>query len=149
MTTLANMLKGEITRLARKEIRSELAILRKSTTKHRQDIAALKRLVAEQQRAITALKRNVSKAPVADEPTSTRFSAKGLRTLRTRLGLSAADFGHLAGLSGQSIYHWEAGKTVPRAAQKTALAGLRSLGKREALARLEALAAKPDKRSKR
>ena len=73
----------------------------------------------------------------ADAPT--RFSAKGLKSLRARTGLSAADFGRLAGVSGQSIYHWEAGKTTPGAKQRAALAALRGLGKREALRRLEAL----------
>ncbi len=68
-----------------------------------------------------------------------RFVSKGLKTLRARLGLSAADFGRLVGASGQSIYNWEAGKAVPRASQQTALAAIRGLGKREAAKRLDAL----------
>ena len=70
-----------------------------------------------------------------------RISAKGLKTLRTKLGLSAAEFGQLAGASGQSIYNWEQGKNAPRAKQVEVLAALRKLGKREARTRLEALAA--------
>lgn len=143
MTNLANILKGEITRLARKEVRAQLAVLRKTNAKHKQDIAALRRQLAEQQRVISTLKRSPSKASTTTQATTkARFSAKGLRALRTRLGLSAADFGRLAGVSGQSIYHWESGKTVPRDSQKVALAGLRSLGKRAALARLAAMDAK-------
>lgn len=142
MTNFASMLKGEITRLARKEIRTQLSALRKTNTKHRQDIAVLKRQIADQQRIISTLRRSTGKAPAAtDTPAPTRFSAKGLKSLRSKFGLSAADFGRLAGFSGQSVYHWEQGKTVPRDNQKAALAGLRSLGKRDALTRLEALSA--------
>src|SRR5207342_2444899 len=86
MTSLANMLKGEITRLARKEVRALVEPMRKANTKYRHDIAALKQQLAEQQRAIATLKRSGGKAPTDDTPTPTRFSAKGLRTLRTRLG---------------------------------------------------------------
>jgi DNA-binding transcriptional regulator YiaG len=144
MTSIASVLKTEITRLARKEVRALVEPLRKANAKHRQDIAGLKRQVAEQQRLLVALKRTGSKAPARTditEPTTARFSAKGLKSLRTKLGLSAADFGRLIGASGQSVYHWEQGKTIPRASQKAAIAGVRSLGKRAAQDRLEAMSA--------
>lgn len=70
-----------------------------------------------------------------------RFSAKGLAINRQRLGLSADDYALLAGVSGQSIYHWEQGKSLPRPKSLAGLAALRTLGKREAVARLEALKA--------
>jgi hypothetical protein len=41
----------------------------------------------------------------------------------------------------QSVYNWERKVAVPRASQIAAIAGLRSIGKKEALQRLEALAA--------
>jgi len=68
-----------------------------------------------------------------------RFSAKGLAAQRKRLGLSAAAVAALLGVSGQSIYKWEEGKTRPRASQLPAIAALRKMGKREANARLAAL----------
>lgn len=149
MTSLANMLKGEITRLARKEVRALVEPLRKTNAKYRHDIAVLKQQLAEQQRAIAALRRSRGgKAPADDAPATARFSAKGLRALRARLGLSAAQFGQLAGVSAQSIYNWETGKTDPRQNQKAAIAGMRSLGKRAAQARLEELSASGKKRTK-
>jgi transcriptional regulator with XRE-family HTH domain len=66
-----------------------------------------------------------------------RFSAKGLAAQRRRLGLSAAAVAQLLGVSALSVYKWESGKTRPRARQIEAIAGLRGLGKREALKRLE------------
>jgi len=68
-----------------------------------------------------------------------RFAAKGLRTQRARLGLSAADFGKLIGVSAQSIYNWESEKARPRAGQITRVAQLRMMGKREARAELNRL----------
>ena len=58
--------------------------------------------------------------------------------LRDRLGLSAERFGKLIGVTGQSIYAWEAGRSVPRAKQLEAIAALRGIGKKEVRARLAA-----------
>ena len=76
------------------------------------------------------------KAPASQ---ATRFSAKGLISQRKRLGLSANECGLLVGASGQSVYNWESGSARPQAKHLTALAGLRSMGKKEAAARLAAL----------
>jgi hypothetical protein len=35
-----------------------------------------------------------------------RFVADGLKSQRSRLGLSAADYGRLVGVSAQSVYNW-------------------------------------------
>ena len=70
---------------------------------------------------------------------------------RKRLGLSAADFGKLSGVTGHTIYSWEHGTSRPRSAQLAAFAAVRALGKTEATARLEemrALAPTKKKRSK-
>jgi DNA-binding transcriptional regulator YiaG len=137
MTSLGTMLKGEITRLSRKEARVQVEPLRKTNATYRRDIAELKRQVALLQRQLTVLGRARKNAPEQSvEAKPTRFVAKGLRSLRARLGVSAAEFGRLVGASGQSIYNWETGKAVPRAAQMAALAKVRGLGKREAQARL-------------
>ena len=48
--------------------------------------------------------------------------------------------GLLLGVSGQSIYHWEAEKSRPRQAQLQAIAALRKIGKREAKRKLAELA---------
>ncbi|QGW66771.1 helix-turn-helix domain-containing protein [Lysobacter soli] len=143
MPNLGTVLKAEISRLARKEVRAEVETLRKASGTYRREIAELKRQVAQLERR---LKQAAKARPAAasaqegeDTATRMRFSAKGLQSLRAKLGLSAADFGALAGVSGQSIYHWEQGKSVPRKSQLPKLASLRGLGKKEARARLESL----------
>lgn len=142
MTTLGNVLKNEITRLARKEMRVHLEPLRKANANQRREIAELKRRIEALSREAKRRDRTqVAAASDEEEGPKTRFVAKGLRSLRSRLGLSASEFGRLAGASGQSIYNWETGKAVPRKAQQARLVELRALGKREARARLDALAA--------
>ena len=140
MPNLSAVLRGEITRLARKEIKAAIDPVRKTNAGHRKQIAELKKLVAQLQRDQKALSIPVNAQVKAGAPLpgSTRFSVKGLKSIRAKLGLSAAEFGRLVGASGQSIYNWEAGKTVPRAAQQAALASVRGLGKREAAKLLEA-----------
>ena len=68
-----------------------------------------------------------------------RFRADGIKSHRTKLGLSAKDYGRLVGVAGLTIYQWEGGKNRPRAAQLAKLAAVRGLGKREAIKRLELL----------
>jgi DNA-binding transcriptional regulator YiaG len=143
MPNIAQVLKEEIARLSRREIRRQVQPLRGASTAHRRHIAALKRQVAKLERQVVVLGRRAAAAPSeapSDAP-RTRFVAKGLVSLRRRLGLSAGDLGRLLGVTGQSIYNWEAKKATPRAAQLAALAALRGVGKREVKRRLEALAA--------
>ena len=141
MPNLSTILKAEITRLARKEIKTAIDPVRKANAGHRKEIAELKRLVSLLQRDLKAASKPAKvRAEVGDTSSgSTRFSVKGLKSLRAKLGLSVAEFGLLVGASGQSIYKWEAGKAVPRASQQAALAAIRGIGKREAGKRLAAI----------
>lgn len=143
MPNIASVLKQEISRVARKELRAQTDSLKKTVTALRSEVSALKRRMQEfegQQRK--AARAKPSPTPTAAEPADgkvVRFSAKGLASNRRRLGLSAADLGMLVGASGQSVYLWENGKTQPRAKQLPAIAALRGIGKREAAQRLVAL----------
>ena len=143
MPNIASVLKEEIARVARRELRSESAALKKSATTHRAEIAALKRRMQalEQQVRRLAKASTSAAAPARDEDSTRtlRFRAQGLASQRQRLGLSAGDCGLLVGASGQSIYNWESGKARPQAKHLVALATLRTMGKKEAAARLAAL----------
>ena len=63
-----------------------------------------------------------------------RFVAKGLRSQRDRLGLSAEGLGKVLGVSAQSVYNWESGKARPRQEQIAKLSHLRKVGKRQVTA---------------
>jgi len=144
MPNIAAVLKEEISRLARKEIREQTNALRKGSAQYRKDIAELKRRLSDLQRKVSFLEKQASKGLPSHVTEAAaegvRFTAKGLRSQRQRTGLSAADFGKLIGVSDQTVYNWERGRSRPRKAQLARIAALRGLGKREAQARLEQVA---------
>jgi DNA-binding XRE family transcriptional regulator len=166
MPNVATVLKAETTRIARKEITSEVKPLRKLQSQHRSAIAALKRRIDQLEKQLREVAKSAARATAAaggggagrgrsngqkrGEDGSAaesgaggrklRFRAAGLAAHRQRLGLSAAAAGELMGVSGLTVYKWEGGKTRPRASQLQSIAAFRRLGKREAQKRLEQLA---------
>lgn len=151
MPNIATVLKGEISRIARKEIRSDTAVVKKASAQFRREIAALKRQVSNLQSRISVLEKRVlrevptqvSEADAKD----VRFTAKGLSSQRKRLRLSAAEYGRLVGVTGHTIYSWEKGLSRPRKTQLPVLASIRQMGKKEAQARLEQLTKGSQKKS--
>ena len=144
MPNIAALLKDEIARVARKEIRAQTAEFKKSSAQYRAHIAALRRRVDDLERQLKKVGkvagRGSAAAPAeAEQGTARRFSATRFAAQRRKLGLSAADFATLLGVSGQSVYKWEHGEARPRARQIEAIAALRGIGKREAAARLAKL----------
>jgi DNA-binding transcriptional regulator YiaG len=140
MSNFANQLKSEISRLARKEARTEIGELKKSVTHYRAEIAALKKRVSTLEVAFKKLAKagSPSSAQAGDSTSerSLRFRVAGFANLRKKLDLSAAEMGKLLGVSAQSVYHWETGKTKPRSSQLAAISAVRKLGKKEVAARL-------------
>jgi DNA-binding transcriptional regulator YiaG len=143
---IAKALKGEIARIARKEMRSETASL-KNSSRHGKELAALTRRIAALESAVRRLSktvapqaREVDSGNASTEPAG-RFSAKGFAAHRSRLALSAAEMASLLGVSTQSVYHWEQGKSRPRASQIPAIVAVRKMGKREAAYRLSVIQA--------
>ena len=140
---IAKLLKDEIQRLAKREIKLATDNLRK-------DNAALKRTVADLKRRLTKLesdnKRLVAKAEVDRpqtaandaEPVKARITGKMILSIRQRLGLSQNAFAKLVGVSSQAVYQWERrdGRLDLRGDSKAAIVGIRSMGKREAQQRL-------------
>lgn len=142
MPNIAAALKAEIARVARKEIRGELSTLKTAVSQQRASITALRQKVQRLEREVKKAARRTLKpegqSPGESEGTPLRFRASGLASHRKRLGLSAADFGRLVGVSGQSIYKWEAGEAKPRRKQLESIAAVRKMGRQEALERLRA-----------
>jgi DNA-binding transcriptional regulator YiaG len=140
MPNVAGVLREEICRLAKKEIKVQVAKTQKAAAQYRRDIAKLKRLFSQQEKEIRLLKNRTQQQgqPQTDqnEMESVRFSARSVKAQRQRLGLSAADYGKLVGVSGLTIYNWEHDKARPRKAQLVALVAARGIGKREALRKL-------------
>ena len=100
---------------------------------------AMRKIIREQAKRIHCLEKMCRKrspepkktvsASIPEKPL--RITAERIAKLRSKLGLSQAEFASLLGVSAFSITHWESGKAVPREAQKRRIAEVRDLGKRE------------------
>ena len=143
MPNIASLLKTEIARLARKEVRSATGALKKAAGIYRSEIAALKRRTDALERQLRHARKAAEVLAPSPEPEEAlsgfRFSPKGLASHRKRLGLSANDLGKLLGATGQSVYKWESGEARPRAANMPAIAAVRKLGRRDAAKLLASL----------
>jgi len=142
MPNIATVLKQEITRLAAKEVKARTAVTRKASSQHRRDIAELKRQVKDLTGQVAYLagveRKRVKTSPASsDAAEGRRFSSQRLVSHREKLGISAADYAALVGVSGQTVYNWEQGRSRPGERQLAALVGVRGISRREALKRLD------------
>ena len=149
MTTFANSLKREIARVARKELRDEIAALRKSAIAQRADISVLKKQISGLQSQIKKLSKAPGKqavkalvAPVSPATAEQKgkpgrkavFTAERLKTNRARLGFTQDQMARLLEVSALSIWKWESGGAAPRASRVPQILQRLAMGKREALA---------------
>lgn len=148
MTTFAVSLKKEIARMARKELKSDIESLRKTTAGHRSEIAALKRelkaLRDETKRQARQLKRVPGAVASSTEDEAprrgrqARYSAEGFAAMRKKLGITQAQMGQVLGVSTLSVYKWESGQVTPRQAQQEKILALKKVGKRAVAKLLDA-----------
>jgi hypothetical protein len=92
MPDINTVLKAEITRLARKELKSETDGFRKAMAAYRTEISALKKRVGELESGMKRVGTTARKAPAQaamsaaeDEATGLRFRAAGMAANRKRL----------------------------------------------------------------
>jgi DNA-binding transcriptional regulator YiaG len=145
LPNIASVLKEEIARLVRRQLRGETESLKKASSRYRSEIAALKRRIEVLEKQISRLERMVPEKAASsvdgESETKLRFKPQGVRAQRTRLELSAREMGALVGVSAQTIYNWEAGTSRPKAEQLAVFAAVRKMGKREVKARLDQMQA--------
>ncbi len=144
MPNLQSVLRQEIRRLARREVRSELEATKKAVAQHRREIAELKRRNTALERTVSYLqsretKRLKAEPSEAEAPEGTRFSVRSMKAQRKRSGLSQEDYASLVGVSSSTIYNWESGSTKPSGKHLATLVSLRGIGKREAKERMKLL----------
>lgn len=139
MANFTTMFKDEVARIARKEVRKLTEALTKASAQRRKDVAALRRQIGDLEKSVAALQKQVGTQPEAAPAVpanKARFTAKGLKSQRTRLGFAAGEYAVLCGVTPQTIYNWETGKARPRGKQLDIVADLRGIGKKEAKALL-------------
>lgn len=153
MPNFADSFKTEIARIARKELKSELDAVRKTSATQRSDIAALKREVKSLQVRLTKAERVTRKTaavvlpevPAPTEPASRSpvgglgsFNHEAFAEFRRRLGITQAEMGKLVEASSLSVWKWESGKAQPRAGALLRIQAAMKLGKRQAVAMAKA-----------
>ena len=137
MPNIMSALKSEITRLARKEAKQVVAPVKKASVNYRGLIAGLRKQLDSLQSEVAALRRAATKAEnaLAKQAPEGRFwiTGKGVKALRTRLGLTQKQFAGLAGVSSQAVVNWEAhkGKVNLRKAAAGRLQAIRKMGKKQ------------------
>lgn len=146
MAAFADSFKAEVARIARKEGKSDVASLRRSSTAHRGEIAALKKEVKALSTQLKALAKALARAPgaaPAPAPVSTRrggrkfvFDPAVLSSKREALGLSMKEMAQLIEVSPLTLRRWEAGAASPRAAQVERIRDVLAMGVRAARKRL-------------
>ena len=153
MTTFADSLKKEIARVARKELREEIAALRKSAATQRSELAALKKQFKAVQTQVNKLsKGKVETVRAALRPEKDTnavkikgkpgrkviFTAERLKKQRSRLDFTQEQMAQLLGVSSLSIWKWESGGAAPRASRLPSILERLALGKRDAYALITA-----------
>jgi DNA-binding transcriptional regulator YiaG len=146
MSNVEKILKTEIARISRKEIKAAIGEIGKSQAGLRKTVVDLKKRVAslekENKRLVAGARKQdafyVEKPSEASEKAA-RLTSKGVRSLRNRLGLTQAEFAKLAGTSTHSVYLWEKKEGPLKLRDKTreALLSIRELGAKEAKTRID------------
>ena len=144
MSNIAKALKAEISRISRKEAKSATGPIAKSNIDLKKTVLDLKkRLVAlekENKRLLAGVKKEkpVSAPEPSEETKKARITSTTIRSLRSRLGLSQAEFGKLAGVTTGAVYLWEnkEGPLNLREKTKAALLSIKGMGVREAKEKL-------------
>jgi DNA-binding transcriptional regulator YiaG len=136
MAKLEMILKAEIVRLSKREMRKvtvplgrEVRSLKSMVSHLRKTVSLLEKFAARQQSQMASDRSRLQAAP--EEMKKARFSPRLIRLLRKRLRITQRELAALAGVTVGAIYQWEQGLFEPRDDKKGALVALRKLGRRE------------------
>ena len=141
MGKIDTVVRGEILRLARREIRPLVKPLSRQV---RALARTVKGLVTENRRLARAASRfeqtrmqRVAQLSVSDdEAKATRMSAGLIKKLRKRSGVTQQQLAALVGVSAAAVQSWEQGIAKPGGENRKILAALRKLGRRDIAALL-------------
>ena len=143
MGKIESVLKSEIQRLARREIKQMVEPLRKENRELKKRIIKLEKLAQPISKVIK--KTNEAKiekladlrAP-EDEVKAARITPAWVQNLRMKLNVSQPELAGLIGVSPSGVRAWEYGHSEPRGQRREALVALRKLGRRDVKKLLEA-----------
>jgi len=136
------IIKSEIVRLAKREMRRISVPLGRDVRFLKNAVSQLRKMVLELERFTALQKKELKKKKIPLEATPeevkiSRFSPRLIRSLRGRLGVTQNELAVLAGVTVGAIHQWESGMFKPRDEKKGLLVALRKLGRREVRRLLE------------
>jgi len=142
MGKVESIIKSEIIRLAKGEMRKvsiplgrDVRSLKNTVSQLRKSVLSLERFAAHQQKELS--KREIRLEAPPEEIKQSRFSPRLLQSLRKRLGITQKELAILAGVSLGAAHLWETGKFRPKENKMGVLVALRKLNRREVRELLE------------
>ena len=134
MGKIESIIKSEIQRLAKREVRSTFLPLRKEVRGIRlrlsslsKNFSILDRIAKEQLQKVP--KKGLEASP--EEVKASRLTPDRIARLRKKLGISQRELGVLVGATIGAVLSWEKGKFKPKGEKKAALVALRKVRKRD------------------
>ena len=150
MAKLELIIKSEIQRLAKHEVRSVYRPLRKEVWGMKLKLSNLIKNFTVLDRLAKGLAKTKSTEPkleaTPEEVKASRLTPDRIRGLRKKLGISMRELGVLTGSSLGAVQSWERGKFKPQGERKAVLVALRKLRKRDVRKMLAEKAVEKEKR---
>ncbi len=143
MGKMEAVLRTEIVRLAKKEVRSACQGLAREVRRLRRKVSGLSKAVGSLESSTARLAASQPQGPArleadAAEVEKARLSPGLIKKLRSRLKISQAELAKLVGVSAPAVAFWEQGRSRPTQAKKSRIVALRGLGRRGVKRLLEA-----------
>jgi DNA-binding transcriptional regulator YiaG len=136
MGKIEGIIKSEIMRLAKREIRKiavplgrDVRFMKSAVSQLRKTVLTLQRITAGQQKELEKGKKPLEAAP--EEVKASRFSPRLIRSLRGHLGITQKELAILTDVTIGAIHQWESGRFKPSMKKKAVMVALRKLGRRE------------------
>ncbi len=140
MAKIERVIKSEIVRLAKREMRKAFLPLKRDVRQMSGKLSGLSKALSSLMRLTkeAGLEKQRPKLEATPEEVKTsRITPARIQGLRKKLGISQREMGVLLGASTGAVVSWERGKFRPQGDKKAALVGLRKLGKRQVKAMLQ------------
>jgi DNA-binding transcriptional regulator YiaG len=142
MGKVEGIIKSEIVRLAKREVRKvsvplgrDLRSLKSVVSQLRRTVLGLQRITASQQKELQKGKAVLEAPP--EEVKESRFSPRLIRSLRRHLAITQKELAVLTGVTVGAVHLWESGQFKPSMKKKAVMVALRKLGRREVKKLLE------------
>jgi len=142
MGKVEGIIKSEIVRLAKREMRKTLVPLGRDVRLLKSTVSQLRKVALRLQRITAGQQKELEKgeAPLEvtpEEVKESRFSPRLIGSLRRHLGITQKELAILTGVTVGAAHLWETGRFKPSMKKKAVMVALRKLSRREVRKLLE------------